>query len=285
MCGFAATPPVTYAHVIWIWFENHAYNSIVGAAGAPYLNQTVGAKCGLATNFHNETHPSLGNYIAATSGSTQGLARDCAPNGCPQNVPSFFGQLEAAGKTWKGYAESMPRTCAPYDTSPYAVRHNPPPYYADIKSTCKTNDVPMGTPTSGALATDLANNTLPSFSFIAPNLCSDMHNCSVATGDSWLKSWLTTITDSPTYRAGRTAVFITWDEGPGGAHGQNCITATDESCHVATYVVGPAVKPGMRPATRYTHYSMLKTTSQLLGLKTYLGNASSAAGMRAGFKL
>src|SRR4051794_4888962 len=192
MCGFA-TPPSTYQHVIWIWFENHGYNSIVGSSSAPYINGTLAKSCGLATNFHNESHPSLPNYIAATSGGTQGLSRDCAPNGCPQTAPSLFGQLAKAGKTWKGYAESMPKDCAPYDTSPYAVRHNPPPYYSDVASTCPANDVPLGTTTSGAFASDLAAGKLPAFSFITPNLCNDMHNCSVSSGDSWLKSWMTLI--------------------------------------------------------------------------------------------
>jgi phospholipase C len=179
----------------------------------------------------------------------------------------------------------MPRNCAPFDTPPYAVRHNPPPYYKDIAATCKTKNVPLGTPTSGALASALANGTLPSFSFVTPNLCNDTHDCPVKTGDTWLKSWLPTIVDSPIYRAGKTAVFITWDEGKGGTHGQNCVTSSDQTCHIATYVVGPAVTKGARVATRYTHYAMLKTTSQMLGLTTYLGNAAKAKSMRVNFRL
>jgi hypothetical protein len=283
MCGFAPAPPLRYQHVIWIWFENHSYGSIVGSSKAPYIN-SLGSKCSLLTNFYTETHPSLPDYIAATSGSTQGLSRDCAPNGCPVNAPSLFHEVEAAGKTWKGYAESMPRNCAPFDTSPYAVRHNPPPYYADIKNTCKTNDVPLGTPTSGALATDLANGTLPSFSFIAPNLCSDMHNCSIGTGDTWLKNWLTAIVDSVTYRVGKTAIFVTWDEGTGGSHGQDCFANPDESCHVATYLVGPAVKPGKRIIGRFSHYSMLNATENMLGLQ-HLRTTTAGPDLRSAARL
>ncbi|MDX6287805.1 MAG: phosphatidylinositol-3-phosphatase [Frankiales bacterium] len=282
MCGLSS-PPATYQHVIWIWFENHSYGSIVGSPQAPYIN-SLGTKCVLFTNFYTETHPSLPDYIAATSGSTQGLARDCAPNGCPITAPSLFHEVEVAGKTWKGYAESMPRNCAPYDTKPYAVRHNPPPYYSDIKATCPTRDVPLGTPTSGALATDLANSTLPSFAFIAPNLCSDMHDCSVATGDAWLKSWLNAIVASQTYRNGKTAVFVTWDEGTGGTHGQDCFTTQDESCHVATYLVASAAPRGLHYAGRLSHYSMLYATENMLGLP-HLRPATAGPDLRKGARL
>jgi hypothetical protein len=63
-CGTQAKPG-TYKHVIWIWFENHSSSVIIGSSQAPYFN-TLAKQCGLATNFHNITHPSLPNYIAAT---------------------------------------------------------------------------------------------------------------------------------------------------------------------------------------------------------------------------
>ena len=66
-CGTLTSVP-TYTHVIWIWMENHSYNTIIGTSHAPYIN-SVASECGLATNYHNISHPSLPNYIAATSGS------------------------------------------------------------------------------------------------------------------------------------------------------------------------------------------------------------------------
>src|SRR5690242_3881220 len=65
-CGTRATAP-GYKHVIWIWMENHSYNSIIGSSQAPYIN-SLAAECGLATNYHNVSHPSLPNYVSATSG-------------------------------------------------------------------------------------------------------------------------------------------------------------------------------------------------------------------------
>src|SRR5437016_4579932 len=67
VCGLTQNHPRRYAHVVWIWFENHSYEQIVGSSNAPYLNALI-AGCGLATNFHNLTHASLPNYIGAVSG-------------------------------------------------------------------------------------------------------------------------------------------------------------------------------------------------------------------------
>src|SRR4029077_8157311 len=87
ICGTRAAPPDSWAHVVWIWFENHGYDEIVGSAEAPFINRTLIAGCGLATNPRTETPPSLPNYIAATSGLRRGrLGRwrsDCnATGGC-----------------------------------------------------------------------------------------------------------------------------------------------------------------------------------------------------------
>ena len=64
------------------------------------------------------------------------------------------------------------------------------------------------------------NNKLPAFSFVTPNLCNDTHDCSVATGDTWLQSWFAKILASPAYRAGTTVIFLTWDEDDGSASNQ-----------------------------------------------------------------
>src|SRR5262249_38836970 len=68
LCGIRDAPPPVWEHVVWIWFENHGWDQVIGSADAPFMNRTLATGCGLATNAHNETHPSLPNYIAATSG-------------------------------------------------------------------------------------------------------------------------------------------------------------------------------------------------------------------------
>jgi len=289
-CGTSTTHPSTYQHVIWIWFENHSYRQVIGPPGsppalkAPYTN-SIATQCGLATGYRNVSHPSLPNYIAATSGGTQGITNDCAPSVCPRNVNSLYAQVTAKGLTWKAYQEGMTSNCKKTSSGRYVAHHNPAVYYTPLAAQCATQDVPMGTTTSGNLRTDIDNDTLPAYAFLMPDLCNSTHDCSITTGDDWLASWLPLLLASPAYQAGGTAIFVTWDEGAGGSGGEDCTTnSTDQSCHVPMLVISPSTVPGTRKGAAYTHYSLLKTTEQLLGL-TQLGAASSAFSMRAGFGL
>ena len=276
-CGTLATAP-SYRHVVWIWMENNSYNSIIGSSQAPYIN-SLARKCGLATNYHNIGHGSLPNYVSATSGlGYRAIARfdgDCSPvPGCVTSAPSIFGQ----GETWKAYEESMPPNCYKTNSGQYAVRHNPPPYFATLRG-CATSDVPYT-----RLATDLSAGKLPAFSFITPNLINDMHDGTVAQGDSWLAKHLPAILNSPQYRNGSTVVFITWDEGEGGSASQCATNTTDVGCHVATIVVSPSTKPGTRSAKLFNHYSLLGSAEQLLHLPK-LGQAATSPTMVLAFHL
>jgi phosphatidylinositol-3-phosphatase len=258
-CGVTTTAPA-WQHVVWIILENKGYDQIIGSPNAPYINGLAN-QCGLATNFFAEAHPSLPNYIAMTSGSTQGITDDGDPSQHPISAPSIFSQLGAGG--WRGLDESMPSNCAHSSSGGYAVRHNPAAYFTNIASQCSSQDVALADPPDVSAR----------FTFITPNLCDDMHDCSVATGNGWLESWVPKILDSAEYRAGNTALFITCDEDEGGS-GQ----------HIATIVVAPSTPAGTKDGTRYDHYSMLGTTEAMLGLPA-LGNAASAPSMRAGFGL
>jgi hypothetical protein len=260
-CGTVAKPPATYDHVVWVVMENHAYSQIVGSPSAPYLNQ-LASRCGLATHFSAETHPSLPNYIAMTSGSTQGVDDDLGPDSHPLNARSIFSQVGPRG--WRSLHESMPSRCARGDAGGYPVRHNPAVYNTSLRGACQANDVPLGSrPKLGAR-----------FTFVVPNLCHSMHDCSVSDGDAWLKGFLPKVFATRHYRAGRTAVFLTWDEDD-----------VSSGNHIATLVIAPAVQPGTKSDVPFDHYSMLRTTEELLGLKTFLGNAASATSMRGAFHL
>ncbi len=127
---------------------------------------------------------------------------------------------------------------------------------------------------------------MPAFSFITPNLLHDMHDGAIAQGDAWLAANLPAIVTSAPYRAGTTAVFITWDEGNGGYPIEDCddTTATDASCHVPTIVISPTTPVGVVSRSFFSHYSLLATTEQLLGLPR-LGQAASAPVMTTAFHL
>jgi hypothetical protein len=100
-----------------------------------------------------------------------------------------------------------------------------------------------------------------------------MHDCSVSTGDRWLQNFIPKLTSTTDYQAGRTVVVITWDEDDGSSGN-----------HVATLVLNPYVPAGLRISTAFNHYSLLRTTEELLGAGP-LGNASGAASMRVAFHL
>ena len=225
---------------------------------------------GLAANYFAVAHPSLPNYIAATSGGTQGISNDDSPASHPLSVVSLFEQAPSA----RSYEESMPSPCDLGSPYPYAVKHNPEAYYLRVRKTCQANDIALGTVAKGAFAHALDAGTLPAFSFVTPNLCNDMHDCAVATGDAWLERWMTRITASATYRAGHTAIFVVWDE-------------DDETAdnRVPLIVVSPWTKAGTRSGTRFTHYSLLRTTEELLGIRAHLGRAASAVSLRRAFGL
>lgn len=257
-CGSAAAS--TYSHVVWVVFENAGYDQVLAPGAAPYL-QSLAAGCGLATDFHAETHPSLPNYLAMTSGATQGVGDDAGPASHQLAAANLFGQL---GADWRALQESMPAPCSRADRHPYAVKHNPPAYYTGLRASCPTQDVPLtGAP-------DLSAR----FTFITPNLCNDGHDCGLARADGWASRWLPAVFGSPQYRSGSTVVFLTWDEDEGS--GAN---------HVATVVAAPTVPAGARVGTRYDHYAMLRTTEELLGLPDRLGGAGRAPSMRAAFHL
>ena len=293
VCGSVTTAP-TYKHVILILEENNAYGNIVGSSSAPYINRVI-SFCGLATNYHNITHPSLPNYIGLTDGGSlatlQPFLGDCTPSAnCESTSGNIFRQATFKGG-YKAYAESMPTPCDTANAGFYAPKHNPAVYYTDLTN-CASQDVPLGTVGNSPLLQDFSSEaTAPAFAFVTPNLCNDMHGAKgcpsnlILTGDNWLKSWLPRITSSPVYAGGDTAIFIVWDEGEPGTRGENCAThLTDESCHVPAIVVAPSVKRGAQVSTQFTHYSLLKTAEDLLGLPE-LGLARSATSMLSGFNL
>jgi phospholipase C len=286
LCGaLAGAPRPAVQHVVWIFMENKSEGTIVGSRSDPFI-RTVASDCGLATNYHSITHPSLPNYLAATSGSTHGVASDCRPAKCAQAGPSIFTQLAAAHETWRSYVEDMPARCDARNAGAYAAKHNPAVYYRSAGRGCSASDVPL----AGSLAQDLARNRLPAFSLIVPNTCDDMHSCPISVGDAWLRDWVVRIAATPAYRDGQVVVFVTWDEGDvrGETLGEVCAqNPTDESCHVALLVLSARTPAGTVDGTPYSHYSLLLTTEQLLGLHGRLGAAAAPGtrSLRPGFGL
>jgi phosphatidylinositol-3-phosphatase len=232
-----------FTHVVVVVFENHEASAIVGSPDAPTFT-ALGNRYARLTNYTGVTHPSLPNYLALVSGSTQGITNDCTD--CIVAARSLADTLERAGKTWKTYAEDLPSPgYTGSSAGNYAKKHDPFLYFRDIANSARrrAHVVPFT-----RLTRDLAARRLPDFSLIVPNLCNDMHNCSVATGDAWLKAHIAPLVHSPELRGG--VVFVVFDEGTTNKGGGG---------HIDALALGPTVKAHSRFAKPTNHYGLLRT--------------------------
>src|SRR5439155_22532045 len=141
-------------HVTIIMMENNSYPKIIGSSAALYVT-ILAASGALATNYYRVAHPSLPNYLALAGGSTFGITSDCTT--CWVGATNIGDTVEAAGKRWKAYEESMPSACFVGDSSPYAQKHDPFIYFNDIRTNstrCTSHVVPYS-----QLASDLASTS------------------------------------------------------------------------------------------------------------------------------
>jgi hypothetical protein len=163
----------------------------------------------------------------------------------------------------------MPGACTLNTTGRYAVKHNPAAYYvgSNDRSACSRDNLPLDG-SARQLRWDVDHWSLATFVVVIPNLCNDTHDCDVQTGDRWLGSWLARLWTSDLYRDGKTAVFIVWDE----------------PTPMPNIVMSPSTPAGLRVGEPYDHYSLLRTTEEMLGLPL-LGRATGARSMRGPFRL
>ena len=103
---------------------------------------------------------------------------------------------------------------------------------------------------------------LPTVSYVVPNLDNDMHNGTVAQGDTWLKDNL------DGYRkwaaTHHSLLVVTWDE--------DDFTRTNQ---IPTVLVGAMVKAGATSGQNVTHDNVLRTIEDLTGAEP-VGNSADA---------
>jgi acid phosphatase len=227
----------------------------------PYFN-SLASKYGLATQYYANTHPSIGNYLMLTTGAIITNNDSMCSTISNDNVVRH---LLTAGKTWKSYAESLPSVgytgCG---SGSYAKKHNPFAFFSDVANSSEKNNLVPFT----QFSKDLANGTLPQFSFIVPNLNDDAHDGTLTQADNWLKTNIAPLISSATFQKDGILIIV-FDESVDSdtAHGGG---------HVAAVVIGPKVRGGSKPTTLYQHQSTLKTLLEALGVKTFPGAAGSA---------
>jgi phospholipase C len=264
-----ATGSPDYSHIVIVMDENVSYATLTASSQAVYLHSLAG-QCGSETFMHAATHPSQPNYMALASGQATGV-------GVHTGVDNLFHQVQAAGKTWRAYEESMPKSCSG-NSGFYKAGHNPPFWYTDLRSptnNCAATDVAQ----SPALDNAISADALPTLSWITPNACNDMHGLAgcpqpssqrIGVGDAWLADLIPRLTARPSYQAGQTLIVVTWDEGNGKeVNGSDCtspsVYRTQPSCQIPTIVVSPYVAAGSTDATDHTLYGLLGDIEDILG--------------------
>jgi len=266
LAAAAKAPPPRGSRVILVALENAEYGEVIGNSSAPYVN-SLARRYGLMTQSYAIRHPSLPNYLALTSGSTQGIGSDCTD--CAVSAPNIVDQLEGAGISWKAYLEDLPRPCFAGATSGgYAKKHNPFAYYSDIvRSRSRCGRLTGFT----QLAGDLRAGRLPTYAWISPNLCDDGHDCGVGAADGFLARSVPALLRE---LGPRGFLVLEWDEG-----------TSDSGCcgvakggHIATIVAGPSVRRGARSAAPIDSYGVLGSIEQALGLAPLGGAADARSG-------
>jgi phosphatidylinositol-3-phosphatase len=246
-------------HIVIVVEENKLYSLIVGSSDAPYINSLL-PRAAVFTNYHALIHPSQPNYLAMFSGSFQGVTNNTAPApGSPFSAPNLGSLLIGAGLTFAGYSEDQPEVgyLGPVFEN-YRRRHNP---WSNFSNVPPTSNLPYTHfPASDQYA------SLPTVSFVIPNLLNDMHSDSIARGDTWLKDNLD--------------AYIRWAE----THNSLFILTFDESNaadsnHILTLFIGPMVRPGFY-AEPVNHLHLLRTLEDLYGLP-HAGDSATVEPIRS----
>jgi phosphatidylinositol-3-phosphatase len=254
-----------FGHVFLLMEENHSYSDVIGSSSMPYFN-SLAQQYGLATQYFANTHPSIGNYFMLTTG--QIITNDDYYIGTVSD-DNFVRHFISAGTTWKSYAEDLPSVgYIGGDTGNYMQHHNPFTYFTDVvnSQTELNNLVPFT-----QFATDLANNQLPQFSYIVPNIQDDAHNGTLAQADSWLSTNIAPLIASSTFQQDGLLI-ITFDESVDSdtAHGGG---------QVAMIVISPKVKKAYQSTTLYQHQSTCELILQALGETSFPGACQGAPQM------
>jgi acid phosphatase len=276
-CGSHGLDPQTtvppsqpaFSHVILVVEENHSYSEVIGSSAMPYLN-SLASQYGLATQYFANGHFSMPNYLMLTTGQMETFDDNFSGTISDDNVVR---ELVKAGKSWKAYEESIPS--GGYlggDVAPYVRHHDPFSYLSDVQndSSQAANIVPFT-----QFASDLANNTLPQFSFISPDVNDDAHDGTLAAADSWLQSNIAPLLASPTFQSSGLLI-ITFDESEN--------TDVDHGGgHVATVIISSKSKMKYQSQTEYQHQSTLRLVLTASGVDTFPGLAATAPDLKEFF--
>ena len=230
---------------------------------------SLAQRFGYATRYQAISHPSLPNYLAIVSGRTHAVADDGTPAAHRLTGRTVFGQALAHGRTAAVYADGMRTACSTKSTGspPYAVGHNPWPYFVDERRACRAHDLPVS-----RLWSAIQSGRLPNAGLVIPDKCHDAHDCSPSTADAWFRQLMAKVFLGRDWRAGRLAVVLTADENDGSPGNR-----------VPTIVIHPSQRHHLVTAP-LTHYALTKLYEQVTHT-AYLGHARTAPSLARAFGL
>jgi len=210
----AAASSPNFDYVVTIVMENKHINQTYNCGGNCTYITTLANTYGLAESYSALTHPSMANYIALTSGGQYGTTSVQPPGSV--NATNIVDSLESSGLTWKAYMESYHGGCSDYG-SLYDDNHDPFVKYADIYNNparCArivNTGSDAGNASTSVFLGDLASQTAPNYMWLTPNILHDMHNSTVADGDSYLANLVLKILSSYTFTNLKVALLLTFD--------------------------------------------------------------------------
>src|SRR5207249_338837 len=271
-----------FQYIVTILMENNGLcdvtPSLVSGCGSssipsPYLT-TLAQTYGFNTHYTGISHPSEPNYVALFGGSTLGISSD--GNCCFQlNAPNLVDRLEAAGLTWKAFAEDASGSGTCSFMPPREGDHYPFIDFSDMKTSARcANMLTTTSPLDPEFVGALNRATLPNYVWLTPNDTDNMHSSSVAVGDAYLATLVPLILSSRMFTTQNAALFIVFDEGS-----DFCPTGNSKSDCVVAEWAGPAVKKAYTSTTSYDHYSYLSTLEASWNLPSLTSNDASATPM------
>ncbi len=271
-----------FDYILIILMENKNFSQINGSSSASYLNQ-LAHNYSLVSQYSACDHPSLPNYMCLTGGNNYFSGTNCSPIGsCTTSNSSIVDRIESAGLTWRAYMEDMPSPCYKSNFGNYTSLTDPFIFYKSIggnSTRCASHVVPANSSGKGLPDDNLVNalgstSTASNYIWLTPNLCDNMHNCSILRGDSYLSKLVPLILNSYIFKTQKAALFITFDEGYGRY-------PTD---YVYTVWAGPVVKTEYKSSTQYSHYSLTSTIEAAWGLQPLTAKDGGSPSMMEFFK-
>jgi acid phosphatase len=234
-------------HVLVCVMENKSYYE---ASRQPFTASLMATGASFP-DAYAVTHPSQPNYLALWSGSTMGVTSNrCPPPGAPFTGENLGHALAARGLRWAAYCEDLPAPGSPVVKHAHYVRRHAP--WTDFANLDSTRACPLE-----QLARDVAGDSLPTLAFVIPNLLHDTHNAGYGAryGDDWLAEhvpgWLRAL--------GPRGLFVlTWDEDD-----------YSSANRILTVFAGPLVRPGATSAREVSHFTVLRTITDGLGLPPF----------------